>query len=33
VTLLKDNSFRKGLMEARSPGELFQRISEEDEKY
>ena len=33
VTLLKDTSFRKGLMEAGSREELFQRISEEDEKY
>ena len=33
VTLLKDTSFKKRLMEARSPKELFQIISEEDEKY
>ena len=33
VTLLKDTSFRKRLMEALSPKELFQIISEEDEKY
>jgi len=33
VTLLKDPSFKKRLMEARSPRELFQIISEEDEKY
>jgi len=33
VTLLKNTSFRKRLMEARSREELFQRISEEDEKY
>jgi len=33
VTLLRDHSFRKRLMEARSPKELFQIIAEEDEKY
>lgn len=33
VTLLKESSFKKRLMEARSPKELFQIISEEDEKY
>ena len=33
VTLLKDPSFKKRLMEARSSKELFQIISEEDEKY
>lgn len=33
VTLLKEPSFKKRLMEARSPKELFQIISEEDEKY
>jgi nitrogen PTS system EIIA component len=33
VTLLKDTSFRKRLLEARSQQELFQIISEEDEKY
>ncbi len=33
VTLLKDNSFKKRLMEGRSQKELFQIISEEDEKY
>ena len=33
VTLLKNTSFRKRLMEARSREELFQSISEEDEKY
>ena len=33
VMLLKDRSFKKGLMEARSREELFQIISEEDEKY
>jgi PTS system nitrogen regulatory IIA component len=33
VTLLKDASFRKRLLEARSQQELFQIISEEDEKY
>lgn len=31
--LLKDTSFKKRLMEARSQKELFQIISEEDEKY
>jgi PTS system nitrogen regulatory IIA component len=31
--LLKDASFKKRLMEARSQKELFQIISEEDEKY
>ena len=33
VTLLKDASFKKRLMEARSQKELFESISEEDEKY
>jgi PTS system nitrogen regulatory IIA component len=33
VTLLKDPSFRKQLMEAHSQHELFRSISEEDEKY
>jgi mannitol/fructose-specific phosphotransferase system IIA component (Ntr-type) len=33
VTLLKDASFKKRLMDARSQNELFQFISEEDEKY
>jgi PTS system nitrogen regulatory IIA component len=33
VTLLKEPSFKKRLMEARSSKELFQVISEEDEKY
>ena len=33
VTLLKDPSFKKRLMEAQSQKELFQIISEEDEKY
>jgi PTS system nitrogen regulatory IIA component len=33
VTLLKDASFKKRLMEAPSRHELFQIISEEDEKY
>ena len=33
VTLLKDASFKKRLMEAPSQSELFQIISEEDEKY
>jgi len=33
VTILKDDSFKKRLMEARSRGELFQLIAEEDEKY
>ena len=33
VTLLKDPSFKKRLMEAQSQTELFQIISEEDEKY
>jgi len=33
VTLLKDASFKKQLMEARSPKEMFQILSEEDEKY
>ncbi len=33
VTLLKEPSFKKRLMEARSQKELFQIISEEDEKY
>ena len=33
VTLLKDASFKRRLMEARSQKELFEFISEEDEKY
>jgi len=33
VTLLKDGSFKKRLMEARSQKELFQVIAEQDEKY
>jgi PTS system nitrogen regulatory IIA component len=33
VTLLKEPSFKKRLLEAPSPKELFQIISEEDEKY
>jgi PTS system nitrogen regulatory IIA component len=33
VSLLKDTSFKKRLMEAPSRKELFQIISEEDEKY
>jgi PTS system nitrogen regulatory IIA component len=33
VTLLKDTSFKKRLMEAASQKELFQIITEEDEKY
>ncbi len=33
VTLLKDGSFKKQLMDAPSRKELFQIISEEDEKY
>jgi PTS system nitrogen regulatory IIA component len=33
VTLLKDASFKKQLIEASSQKELFQIISEEDEKY
>jgi PTS system nitrogen regulatory IIA component len=33
VTLLKDASFRKRLMEATTRRELFQCLSEEDEKY
>jgi PTS system nitrogen regulatory IIA component len=33
VGLLKDPSFKKRLVGARSPKELFQIISEEDEKY
>ena len=33
VTLLKDPSFRKQLMEAHSPQDVFRSISEEDEKY
>jgi nitrogen PTS system EIIA component len=33
VTLLKDPSFKKRLMEARTQKELFEVISEEDEKY
>jgi len=33
VTLLKEPSFKKRLVEAPSPKELFQIISEEDEKY
>jgi PTS system nitrogen regulatory IIA component len=33
VTLLKDSSFKKRLMEARTQNELFRIIFEEDEKY
>ncbi|MGQ9644952.1 MAG: PTS sugar transporter subunit IIA [Thermodesulfobacteriota bacterium] len=33
VTLLKDPSFKKRLLEAKTERELFQAISEEDEKY
>lgn len=33
VTILKDASFKKRLMKARSQRELFQLIAEEDEKY
>jgi PTS system nitrogen regulatory IIA component len=33
VTLLKEPSFKKRLMEAKSRKELFQILSEEDEKY
>ncbi len=33
VTLLKDASFKKQLMEAASRKELFQAITEQDEKY
>ena len=33
VTLLKDTSFKKRLMEASTQKELFQTLSEEDEKY
>lgn len=33
VTLLKDTSFKKRLLEAKSQKELFQVIFEEDEKY
>ncbi len=33
VTLLKDPSFKKRLIEARTQNELFQIIFEEDEKY
>jgi PTS system nitrogen regulatory IIA component len=33
ATLLKDPSFKKRLMESKSRHELFQSISEEDEKY
>ena len=33
VTLLKEPTFKKRLLEARSSQELFQIISEEDEKY
>ena len=33
VTILKNESFKKRLMEARSQRELFQLIAEEDEKY
>jgi nitrogen PTS system EIIA component len=33
VTLLRDHSFKKRLMEARSSKELFQIIADEDEKY
>lgn len=33
VTLLKDPSFRKRLIQAKSQNEIFQIISEEDERY
>ena len=33
VTLLKDASFRKRLMEAKTQQEIFQALSQEDEKY
>lgn len=33
VTLLKDGSFKKRLLEAKSQRELFQIIAEEDDKY
>ena len=33
VTLLKDPSFKKRLLEAKTRKELFEIISEEDEKY
>lgn len=33
VTLLKDTSFRKRLMQAKSQAEIFQVIAEEDERY
>jgi PTS system nitrogen regulatory IIA component len=33
ATLLKDPSFKKRLMEADSQKELFQVVSEEDDKY
>ncbi|MBP1708341.1 MAG: fructose transporter subunit [Deltaproteobacteria bacterium] len=33
VTLLKDASFRKRLMEAKTQREIFQALSQEDEKY
>lgn len=33
VTLLKDSSFKKRLIQAESQKELFQHIAEEDEKY
>jgi PTS system nitrogen regulatory IIA component len=33
VTLLKDASFKKSLMEAKTQKEIFQIISEEDERY
>jgi PTS system nitrogen regulatory IIA component len=33
VTLLKDHSFKKRLLEACSPKELFQIICDEDDKY
>jgi nitrogen PTS system EIIA component len=33
VTLLKDSSFKKRLMEASTRKDLFRHISEEDEKY
>jgi len=33
VTLLKDSSFKKRLLEAKTQKDLFQIISEEDEKY
>jgi PTS system nitrogen regulatory IIA component len=33
ATILKNDSFKKGLIKARSQRELFQLIAEEDEKY